>query len=246
MTIFKFGPNSQFQNPHLSLNSSDSNTNSDSEIPLVVLPAAGFGTRVGSPQAKEVQIGPEGKPLIERALQQAAIRGWPVHVITRKEKTQLIDYLKQYSVRENLDVTVQIIEPSQEWPDTVLKSAPYWRKTNLLCLPDTSFEPQRIWDELIKALNTDPEMDLSVASFKPKDFSTWGVFRKESDQVQICEKPREVKSETVAWGLIGFRAKKGEKLFQAQLASTFDHQWKDLSLRGQFFPLEDFKDLTRG
>ena len=100
--------------------------------PLLLLPAAGFGTRVGSPNAKEIFFGANGGPLIEASLHQARLRDWAVHVITRKEKTDLLNYLKEYQNKyfnpdqvDGFNISIQIIEPSREWPDTLLKSKDY-------------------------------------------------------------------------------------------------------------------------
>jgi dTDP-glucose pyrophosphorylase len=213
--------------------------------PLVLIPAAGFGTRVGSPPAKELFKSPNGSPLIAFGLDQARRRGWPVHVITRKEKTELIQYLQAYREKWSLELEIQLIEPSREWPDTLLKSEPYWREKNLLCLPDTIFEPIEIWDRLVAT-----ETDMAAATFKVDDFSKWGVFRfhENCNEISICEKPRQdstVSSDT-AWGILCWNEASGRKLLSAQLESSQDHAWKKLGLSLQCFELQRFEDVTRG
>lgn len=208
--------------------------------PLVLLPAAGFGTRVGSPNAKEIMQGPDGRPLIEKALKQALARHWPVHLITRKEKTSLIQYLNEFKISTGLELHIQLIEPSREWPESILKSKSFWRSRNLLCLPDTDFSPNDIWDRLVAS-----ESPISAAVFQPKDFSTWGVLRKTQKGTEICEKPRELKTEMQAWGLLSFTPDAGETLLQAQLESTFHHQWIEIPYQSEFLNLDSFEDLTR-
>lgn len=208
--------------------------------PLVLLPAAGFGTRVGSPNSKEILKGPGGGPLIETALKQAQLRGWPVHVITRKEKTELIQYLERYRKDNELEIEIQIIEPSKEWPDSILRSRAYWRPRNLLCLPDTIFSPLGIWDSLVQS-----QVELSVAVFQPHDFSKWGVIKLSESGVEICEKPQTNHEGMRAWGLMSFQPKAGEVLLKAQLESTFNHQWYPLDLKAELFSLDQFEDLTR-
>lgn len=206
--------------------------------PLVLLPAAGFGTRVGSPESKELMLGPQGRPLIDHALEQAAVRSWPVHVITRKEKHSLIQYLQSLS---DLEISIQVIEPSREWPDTLLQSKPFWNERNLLVLPDTQYAPLSVWDSLGSS-----QAPLSAAVFSPKNFEKWGVLRKSTGGIlEVCEKPRDHRPGMKAWGLLCFEKSVGENIFSAQLKSTFEHQWKELEIVSEFFDLESFEDLTR-
>lgn len=187
--------------------------------PLVLIPAAGFGVRVGSPEAKELLLGPGGRPLIDAALNQAKARGWPVHVITRGEKSSLIAYLESF---KGVSIRVQVIEPSREWPDTVLKSEDYWHEKNLLCLPDTIYSPESIWDRLVSS-----SADLAAGVFGPQDFAPWGVMRQAaSGYLEICEKPRDFREGMKAWGLMCFKKQSGRSLLTAQLESTFDHGWR--------------------
>jgi dTDP-glucose pyrophosphorylase len=221
-------------------------------IPLVLIPAAGFGTRVGSPAAKELFLGPSGSPLIAFGLEQARLRGWPVHVITRKEKFELIQYLQGYRQQTGIQLEIQLIEPSREWPDTLLKSEPYWGEKNLLCLPDTVFEPLEIWDDLATA-----NVDLAAATFKPADFSTWGVFRTTAPsgsqigerRLWVCEKPQEQDVDTntfQAWGILCWRKNAGQALLSAQLESGQDRKWRALNMTYKSFDLDLFQDVTRG
>ena len=233
--------------------------------PLLLLPAAGFGTRVGSSNVKEIFFGANGGPLIEASLHQARLCDWAVHVITRKEKTDLLNYLKEYQNKyfnpdqvDGFNISIQIIEPSREWPDTLLKSKDYWRHVNLLCLPDTIYEPQDVWNSMIadvqQALAQGKKNMISAGLFTTEDYSKWGVMKVgKSTSLFLCEKPQpstllemmEVDS-VKAWGLIAFSKAIGEKLFSAQLESTFDHQWKSLETDFVFHELSMFKDLTRG
>jgi len=212
--------------------------------PLVLIPAAGFGTRVGSPPAKELLKGPNGSPLIAFGLDQARHRGWPVHVITRQEKTELIQYLQEYREQWRVELEIQMIEPSREWPDTLLKSKPYWREKNLLCLPDTVFEPHEIWDCLVTA-----ESEIAVAAFKVEDLSKWGVFQvlPSATGISVCEKPHDaISDDRKAWGILCWKKKAGAILLQAQLESAQDHEWKKLDFSVEFFELSSFEDVTRG
>lgn len=216
--------------------------------PLLILPAAGFGTRSGLDFSKELKELGQGETLISFHLRQALERKWPVHVITRQEKQDLITYLQKFSDKYHLEIFIQVIEPSREWPDTILQSSPYWRENNILCLPDTIFEPVTIIDELLKKLNQ--EAELAVAGFMPSsEISSWGyVSLDRSGEIDLCEKPNglDFKQRNLkAWGLLGFQKNIGQDLFSAQLQSTFDHQWKTIKGHGCFLDLKLFADRTR-
>ena len=225
----------------------ENNNFHNSEKPLLIIPAAGFGRRAGSPLSKELILGADQEPLINRSLQQAAELKWPVHMITREEKIDLIEHVEQFCQQNEIECHIQAIPASKEWPETVLQSEPFWRQKNILILPDTSFEPVNILKDMVQKLNS---ADLVVAGFKPKDsFSTWGFFRKISEeQLQLCEKPNDrfdCNQETKAWGLLGFRKEFGKALFAAQLESTFDHSWKAIKAKMLFSELTNFQDETR-
>jgi len=216
--------------------------------PLVLLPAAGFGTRVGSPPAKELLPDLQNRPLIDFALEQALAREWPVHVITRAEKHSLLEHLATWQAR-GLVISIQLVGPTKEWPETLLLSKPFWRENNLVVLPDTRYEPLNIWDEMLTAQQkTSAEAVYAVC--ESTDFSrasSWGVIA--ADPFRLCEKPQQALAESansyLFWGLMMFEKSAGESLLQAHLASTFDHQWKPVAARVQLVRLQSFVDLTR-
>ena len=210
------------------------------EKPLIIIPAAGFGTRVGSPNSKELLPHPvTGKPLIEASLNLANERQWPVLVITREEKTELIAYLKNFEF-----VQIMTIKPSKEWPDSLLASQPKWHLKNILLLPDTEWEKTKVLD-LIDDELTYHQVALGV--FTTDDYTPWGVVNTQSDFYHFCEKPQDAHqfAHLKAWGLIGFQKNIGEKLFEKLLTSTLNHQWQQLELKPSFIELDYFKDLTR-
>ncbi len=90
---------------------------------LILIPAAGYGTRMGSPPAKEILHAPDTQsPLIERALSLTKKLGCRAHVITRKEKTSLIEYVIDYSNHNHLETTIQIVNPTREWPEAEVRA----------------------------------------------------------------------------------------------------------------------------
>lgn len=98
---------------------------SDAITPTVLIPAAGFGKRVGSPSAKELLPDEDGQPIIAWALRQVAKRGWHAHVITRPAKQPLLEYLEKQK-NNGLSLSIQLIEGSSEWPDSLLQSRQHW------------------------------------------------------------------------------------------------------------------------
>lgn len=204
----------------------------------IIIPAAGYGTRVGSPESKEMLIIENNQPLIDFSLQLASITNARSHVITRVEKKSLINYLTPQS-----NVDIQLISPSREWPDTILKSKAHWGDYNLLILPDTRFEPMTIVLDLIEGLK---HFDVTVGCFNPSNLSTWGAFNLTHSTYQLIEKPRDINIENFkAWGILGFRKEIGEELFKLLLESTIDHQIKTTSFSFKAYDLNSFIDLTR-
>ncbi len=204
----------------------------------IIIPAAGFGTRVGSPEAKEMLTLSGTQPLIDFSLEIAKLNRATAHVITRKEKKSLISYLQH---KDN--VSLQIIEPSKEWPDTILQSKPFWEDFNLLILPDTRFAPLQRTTELLQGLKN---YDLTVGYFNPNALETWGAFDNQSATYKLIEKPKMLDTKYLrAWGIIGFRKNIGEELFKLILESTIDHQFKTTTFSYQAIQLEYFEDLTR-
>lgn len=204
----------------------------------IIIPAAGYGTRVNSPESKELLISPvNNKPLIQFALDIASSYEFDVHVITRIEKKGLIAYLNNYS-----SVKTQIIEPSKEWPDTILKSYEFWNEKNILILPDTFFKPINAIKAIDQTLDRVP---IAVGAFQRDNYKTFGVFDSSQYQYSLCEKPISTNSKTLAWGILGFKKEIGHELFKALLESTFDHEWKNTGLNYERLMLEEFSDLTR-
>lgn len=206
-----------------------------------IIPSAGLGIRAGSPNAKEVLNNADGRPLIEFSLLLARKYQCRAHVITRKEKTSLLNYL------DNFDhVDIQIIGPSKEWPDTILQSQNHWGEKNIILLPDTYFSPVNIINQLILDLN---DVDISLATFNPPCKKTWGVINTASPFYECCEKPNidyALNDSIKAWGLLAFTQSSGKEILSTLLETTFDHEWKKTALTFRHHSLEHFIDLTRG
>jgi hypothetical protein len=211
--------------------------------PLIIIPAAGFGRRVGSPQSKEMLKRKNGQLMIDLAFEKAKEMDCSVHLITRKEKVDLISYTEE-QFQKGLKGQIQIVNPTKEWPDSILKSQNYWHEWNLLFLPDTDFQPRDILKQICLEIQTH-QPDFAAASFVCDHAPTWGCFRQVGDGYEFCEKPKIAKTGIEAWGFLFFKKQFGENLFSHLLESSFDHQWKFFRCKGVTLQMDHFEDLTR-
>ncbi|MEW6055464.1 MAG: NTP transferase domain-containing protein [Bdellovibrionota bacterium] len=220
-------------------------------MPTLLVPAAGFGKRVGSPRAKELLADERGLPMIDWCIEHARDRKWKSVVVTRAQKTELIEYLafKRSPLHPVLE-TCEIKE-SLEWPDSLLQSQLHWSENNLVVLPDTRFKPAHVLDQLSAALRQGAHaafalFDVNEETHGP--FCAWGIV--DPSRFVLCEKPREIpsgmeKKNCKAWGAFGFKKHYGKELLELMLESTLSHRWQKLSRETKFAQLESFVDLTR-
>lgn len=238
---------------------------------LVLIPAAGYGVRVGRPESKEMLKRPgshvlgfsgasfSGSPLIEEPIRRAWDAGAAVLVITREEKKSLIRYLEDLKAESpGRELQVQLVPPTKDWPDTLLASAPYWRKWNCVVLPDTEYEPRDMLSHISNLALSNfnlsdfnlSDFNLIVAQHQVQNLSTWGVIQLANDSVRLCEKPQStagLSHSDFAWGLYAFKKELGEKLLRLQSESSQDHQWKELKgVKAKELRLKSFMDLGRG
>lgn len=217
---------------------------SKSRVLSVVIPAAGFGSRMGNPVAKEMLTNPgTGLKFVNLSLQQAKNMGAKIILITRKEKKELIDYVTAFCEEHHLLLEVLQIEPTSEWPETVLMSQHCWTERNLLLLPDTDWQPTDFVTQLLQDWNQSPS-EVCYGVFDSLK-SNWG-YVKVAEGLWICEKPQKPLEGFMAWGMIGFKKEIGAKLFREHLTSTFDHQVKFLKISAQVKKMDAFFDRTRG
>lgn len=210
----------------------------------LLVPCAGFGTRAGSPPAKEMLPHPKtGRPLIDSVITLAATARWPMTLVTRAEKTELMDHINQQMAHHQLPVNWVLVESTKEWPESVLRTKSLWAEKNILILPDTQWSPQAAIFQVHEKLST---YDVCHGVFRTHDHRPWGTVRVvDQHQIQLCEKPLTHRADFCPWGLIGFRQGIGEALFQALLQSTFDHEVKTLNTCAATVELKSFEDLTR-
>jgi dTDP-glucose pyrophosphorylase len=209
---------------------------------LIIIPAAGFGRRMGSPLAKELLLSEDGKPMIEFCLEIAKEYDLPIHVVSRKDKESLNSYIRAHDLSQKKQMALQLIDSSREWSDTVLQSQSFWQEKNILLLPDTRFAPRDVVEKICRSSTS-----FQAGVFEVKDPQNWGIVRAETNGFSIAEKPKSVLREgdsVSAWGVLGFSNKLGEALFQSMLSPRVsDFQFFAESY--DFFELTSFKDLGR-
>lgn len=201
----------------------------------VIIPCAGYGTRMGMEpdKSKELLINPgTNKPLIDYSLFICKIYGYDPFVITRREKTDLIDYLDEKNVEYMFSTG------TGEWMDSILQTEQHWEEHNLLVFPDTRFS------NITTILEMEQDMKLgcnaSIALHKVTDPSKWCVV----DQFgRLLEKfnPHSFSPQNHwAFGLIMFSRKYGYPLFNGLSVD------KHFRLENTSFKyLNSFIDLTR-
>jgi choline kinase len=218
----------------------------------ILIPAAGFGQRVGSPPAKELLI----RPLTDRAfidwpLELALKRNWRALVISRHDKISLNKYIEDYCIRllsnssdvNSLSIELLKISASTDWYDTLLQSKEYWSERNIIFLPDVQFAPSGILDQLDSALQ---ENDLAVAVHSVEDSENWGHIYDINDRLWAAEKPKQkLPLKGFAWGLFGFQKNAGTEVLTAQWQSQVENKPQEIKKKCAFFNLESFSDLTR-
>lgn len=203
----------------------------------VIIPAAGLGTRMGSPAAKELLPHPYyPMSFMEKALERVEKAGATPLVISRIDKSVLNSWLEEREVPH-----IQI-EKTPEWVQSVWASRHYWGKKNLLLLPDTEFSPEKIMQDIFSDLET---TELSLGVFSVENLSLWGGIKQEGERVFIAEKLSKIQA-GLAWGLIGFQGDSGERFWQSYLSAQKTHEWTEVSLSLSLHHLEKFEDLTRG
>ncbi len=203
----------------------------------VIIPAAGLGTRVGSPAAKELLQHPYySMSFMEKALERVDRAGASALVISRDDKKVLNDWLMEREVPH-----IQI-KKTPEWVQTIWASRDYWGKKNLLLLPDTEFSPEHVMSEIFSDLDT---YQVSFGVFSVENLSLWGGVKREGEDIYIAEKLANAES-GLAWGLIGFQGESGESFWKNYLIAQSSKNWVKITQTVSMHRLEKFEDLTRG
>lgn len=197
-----------------------------------IIPAAGYGTRMGMKPNESKEMLYDRKTcmhIIDYSINLCRLYGVQPLVILRKEKMDLYYYCE-----DELGVNTMMIEPSGEWPDTVLASESRWDEYNILILPDTRFEPTNV----IQLIKNDLENGAmsSIALHSVTDSCKWCIVK----DYDLIEKPT-LHENAWAMGLIGFHKSEGSRLFKGLRTRGAPCELIDAS----FQYLNRFEDITR-
>jgi dTDP-glucose pyrophosphorylase len=216
-------------------------SDSDKQKNLAIIPAAGLGTRVGSPAAKELLPHPMGKKtFLETTLDLCDQFDLHPLVISRNNKQAL--NTKLVSLQKQRNLSFLILPPTLEWTYTLHQSRAYFGKKNILLLPDAVFDPHHIIKELLADLDS---YQLSFASFSVENPQKWGCLSIQDNNFYFCEKPLLSAPRLMAWGLIAFTDQSGGEFFNHYKETSFDHQWRPIYLSIKVRNLHQFIDLQR-
>lgn len=202
-----------------------------------IIPAAGLGTRMGSPpQGKEMLIDPITKERvidwsIKLALENKLL---PIIAVSSK-KLELRHYIR---TKYPMAYVVQVNHVN-EWPDTVLAVSEYWHAAcNVLILPDTRFNPTA----LSSLLTQSTEISYAVHTIDVP--AKYGIVRALNNCIVTAEKPGSGAAGTLAWGLIKWTTwDSGQKIFDTYRTKG---KWiKLLTDSVSLVRLEWFRDITR-
>lgn len=200
-----------------------------------IIPCSGFGTRMNmkpneSKEMLEDKIF-DCKHIIDYSLKQCKFFNLNPLVITRKDKKDLIKYLKQ----NKIEYMIYEPKPEEEWYHSVLASKDHWEENNLLILPDTRFNSIFCIEDIERGLKLGN--NAVMALHEVADPSKWGIILNRG--YTLLEKPKNFKGDKFwAWGLIGFKHTYGQELFSSV---------KCLELTNVgFVYLKSFQDITRG
>lgn len=206
--------------------------------PLVIIPAAGWGIRVGSPPAKELLTHPQFPQysFLEYTLTLCKRFELDPLVISRKDKSVLNEWLASHLPSNQY----LIVATTSEWTDTVLQTHKLWRSKNIVLLPDTVWQPWDAINDLILALE---QNSLALLLHQVIDPENWGMV----SQDQIIEKPQNrALSFLGAWGLIAFTNQPAIlEFWQKYHLSRQNQKAIDLPSQTWIGYLKEFKDLTR-
>jgi dTDP-glucose pyrophosphorylase len=199
-----------------------------------IIPCAGFGTRMKMlpHQAKELLLDDEGNVTIDWSLNICKKYNIEPVVVTRPEKKEFNDFLDKRNIK-------YVFDEGKSIGTSLLKTKEYWSDYNIMLLPDTRFEyDNKFFINIFKAMKAGN--DSMFALFNVTDYHNWGIICENT----FYEKPKREFTENddaFAWGVIGFRKKYGEILFNSYNLTSAPLK---LSNPGYLF-IENFRDISR-
>jgi len=194
-----------------------------------IIPAAGLGTRMGMlpNQSKELLIDPvTNQPLIQWHFNYCAKYNLVPLVVTRKEKTDLIEYCNKQNIQ------VLIVEPKGEWYDTIQQSKSYWEEMNVVLFPDSKFtDDDKKMNEFFQSLDF-KFIECCFGVQEVEDSSKWCVVTEEG----IFEKTKQGPGTAIV--VFGFKKRTNLFLELSQNKTTHIKYY-------HIFNINNFTDLTR-
>lgn len=202
-----------------------------------IIPAAGLGTRMGSPINGKEMLRDEvtGERLIDWPIKLAFDNGLIPIIGISANKIALRTYINSKYPKARVVVTPQ----QGEWPHTVLALSKYWHKNcNILILPDTRFDKESFMNLL------EHPSEVGFAVHRVKDASKYGMVKQFNDRVFTSEKPSPKAAGELAWGLIRWNSiEAGLQIFNAY---KIRGNWtRLLTSNVNFVRLNWFIDITR-
>ena len=199
-----------------------------------LIPCAGYGTRMRMQphEAKELLPDEEGNPTIEWSLNICKKYDIEPVIITRSEKLEFIEYLKNNNIN-------YIIGGGESTGESILNAKEQWGDYNIVILPDTRFEyPKTLFHDMLKGMKLGN--DCTFALFNVEDHHNWGIVCDNT----FYEKPKRIftqEDNALAWGLFGFKKSYGETLL-----TNYNTTSEPLKLTnpGYYF-IENFRDISR-
>jgi len=152
-------------------------------------------------------------------------------IITHKNKTDLIDYVKDKTEILIVDNTVT------DYFQSVLLSKGYWYNQNILLLPNIRFEPENALESLASFGSSKVVLGVHTVENSTK----YGAIKIKDEEVFYANKP--LTNETnFAWGLISFKYDYGIELFNNMLDKN---KWHKFHYETNFVFLNNFLDVNR-
>jgi dTDP-glucose pyrophosphorylase len=214
--------------------------NFDKNQALAIIPAAGFGSRVGSPPAKELLLHPNGQRFIDHTIDLAYKLNTQVLVISRKDKHALNEYLIEKQ-KHDKRLSLLLIDQTPEWTWSVQLASPYFHQKNILLLPDSDWGTFDVGKDLLKSLDSS---EISVGVFQVENPKVWGMIEVKENSLFMGEKPLKTESH-LAWGLISFQGSFGKIFWEKYKTTSQQHHMIPISTHFKILKLQWFRDLSR-
>jgi hypothetical protein len=186
----------------------------------LLIPAAGFGQRIGSPPAKELLIRPNtNKAFIDWPLDLALEKNWRAVVISREDKTQLNDYIDNYISNHKTKICNQTREAETAIKtsiatitETTIATAVETSHVELVKIVtskdwyDTLLQSKAYWSERNIVFLPDVDFgpveiltqlslalknsEIAVATHFVNDPENWGHIYASNNNIEVSEKPK--------------------------------------------------------